>query len=524
MIVPGWIVRMIYKKGSLKNEGDFFSFSFLNRFTSGKITLVSPDTISVTSPLGNLELSSFPVLYIDGKEIKKQDIILNIGGKDLPEYDEEEMKKRVGEEIPLLKGEEIKTKVRGNLSEGRHNFQVIFNSKQFGTLVLNFSDSVGVEEKISLWERIKNIFIKFKKKEKIDLSKYIIPHKKPDANFGRLKKALLCEVPDRVPLLELGIDEEVKCAFLKKQLSSLKEEVEFWISTGYDYIPVWGINITPRKVEFISSHTTPYKEGMQERGFIDEQRGVITNFEEFEKYPWPEIEDSNFIIFEEIKKYLPKDIKVIGVISGVFESVSQAMGLATFCYSFIDQPLLVEKLFEKIGGLQLDIIKRMTQFEFVGALWIADDIAYKTSTIISPQYLRKYVFPWYRKFSEIAREKKLPVLFHSDGNLTEVIDDLIEAGISALHPVEPTAMDIKVLKNKYNKKLCLCGNIDLCYTLTRGTKEEIEKEVKERIREIAPDGGYCLGSANSITNYVPLENFLAMNKAAIKYGKYPISI
>jgi uroporphyrinogen decarboxylase len=523
MIVPNWIVKMIYKKGSLKNEGDFYSFSFVNKLSSGKITLTSLDTISVTSPLGNLELSSFPILYVDGCKIEKEDVILNINGEDLPRYDEEEAKKRIGESIDFPRGVEIKTKIKGNLSDGKHTFQVIFNSRQFGSIVLNFSDYIGVVPEISIWEKIKSFFFK-KRKEKIDLSKYIISERKPDANFGRLKKALICEIPDRVPLLELGIDEEVKCAFLNKEISSLKEEVEFWLSAGYDYVPLWGINITPRKVEFISSHKTTYKEEMQERGFVDENRGVITNFEEFEKYPWPEIEDSNFIMFEEIKKYLPKDIKVIGILNGIFECVSQAMGLQTFCYSLVDQPELVEKMFEKIGNLQLQILKKMVQFDFLGAIWIADDIAYKTSTIISPENLRKYVFCWYKKFSDLAKSKGLPVLFHSDGNLLSVIDDLIDAGISALHPIEPTAMDIKYLKEKYKKKICLCGNIDLCYTLTRGTKEEIEKEVKERIKEIAPSGGYCLGSANSITNYVPLENFLTMNRTAIKYGKYPIKI
>jgi uroporphyrinogen decarboxylase len=85
-------------------------------------------------------------------------------------------------------------------------------------------------------------------------------------------------------------------------------------------------------------------------------------------------------------------------------------------------------------------------------------------------------------------------------------------------------MDIRKVKREYGKRLCLMGNLDLGYTLTRGTPAEVEAEVKERIRTIAPGGGYCLGSSNSVTEYVPLANYNAMREAAFKYGKYPIRI
>jgi len=104
----------------------------------------------------------------------------------------------------------------------------------------------------------------------------------------------------------------------------------------------------------------------------------------------------------------------------------------------------------------------------------------------------------------------------------EVLPDVVECGFAAIQPVEPKAMDIVEVKRRYGKHLCLIGNIDLGGSLVRGTPEQVEAEVRQRIRELAPGGGYMVGSSNSITNYVPLDNFRAMIEATFKWGRYPI--
>jgi len=71
--------------------------------------------------------------------------------------------------------------------------------------------------------------------------------------------------------------------------------------------------------------------------------------------------------------------------------------------------------------------------------------------------------------------------------------------------------------------VCLFGNIDLGYTLTLGTPEMVREEVRQRIRDVAPGGGYCVGSSNSVTNYVPMANYRAMLQAVDDFGRYPIS-
>ena len=85
-------------------------------------------------------------------------------------------------------------------------------------------------------------------------------------------------------------------------------------------------------------------------------------------------------------------------------------------------------------------------------------------------------------------------------------------------------MDINEVKQRYGDRLALFSYIDLSYTLTRGTPEKMRAKVKQRIRDLAPGGGYAVGSSNSVTRYVPLENFNAVRQATFEYGAYPIHL
>jgi uroporphyrinogen decarboxylase len=137
---------------------------------------------------------------------------------------------------------------------------------------------------------------------------------------------------------------------------------------------------------------------------------------------------------------------------------------------------------------------------------------------------RKYVFPWYKKHTEMVHSRGLPVLLHTCGDPSALFEDIIEAGFDALHPLQSNAVDIYEVKRLLGDRLCLCGNIDLTYEPTLGSPDEVAGDVKEHVRRLAPGGGYCLGSSNSIPNYVPLDRYLAMNRACLEFGTYPIAL
>jgi uroporphyrinogen decarboxylase len=261
------------------------------------------------------------------------------------------------------------------------------------------------------------------------------------------------------------------------------------------------------------------------RNWASEAEGVITNMEEFERYVFPSYENGiSMAAFEQAGELLPPGMKVIGQYGDIFTWVWTLMGFETFSMALFDQPELVERMFDKLGGLIYSMFERMVEYDCVGALWYSDDIAYTESLMVSPATLRQYLFPWMKKMGDLCRANDMPFIYHSDGDLFPVFDDIIDCGVNAVQPIEPKAMDIVEVKKKVGGKLCVIGNIDLIYTLTRGSVEEVEAEVKERIRTIAPGGGYALGTANTVPDYVIPENYRAMVESCLKYGKYPISV
>ncbi len=355
-------------------------------------------------------------------------------------------------------------------------------------------------------------------------------HSTVSPNFDRLRQALLLQgEPDRVPLAEVYIDTAVKSAFLGRAVDDLAAQVEFYATAGYDFVELrqgLGLKMSealPQAARVAVSNYSVFAEGAQERTWAEEGRGLITNRAELAAFPWPDPEALDYSPFETAGNYLPRGMKVIAVGGKIFSPIWELMGLEAFCQALTEDEDLVARMYDRVGRIQYRVFEIMAGFDCVGAMWMADDLAYGQGFLVSPRHYRKYLFPWYRRMGELCRAKGLPLLFHTDGKVYDVIDDLIACGVNALHPIEPKAMDIVRVKRQWGDRLCLIGNIDLGYTLTRGTPQEVEAEVRQRIGECGPGGGYCVGSSNAITNYVPLANFNAMRQAAMRYGAYPLS-
>lgn len=194
-----------------------------------------------------------------------------------------------------------------------------------------------------------------------------------------------------------------------------------------------------------------------------------------------------------------------------------AMGMETFSMSLYDNPALVEAVLERYSNWSAQIAKRASQLGF-DFLWTADDLAFKTAPLISPKMFRQIILPHVRK---IADAVSIPWVFHSDGNLTSILPDLIDLGISAFNPIEPGAMNIADVKRQWGHKICLIGNVDV-HLLSTGTPDQITQEVHRLIQNIGPRGGYILSSGNSLASYCKPENVRAMVNTLKEHGTYPI--
>ncbi len=323
-----------------------------------------------------------------------------------------------------------------------------------------------------------------------------------------------------VPIAELGIHPIMKERLLGRPVKSLKDDVDFWYKAGYDYIKLQPIaDFNPGKLFLQDNENSKIDDdGAVSRNWATEGKGVITGLDDFENYIFPKKEDFGYSNFEKVRELLPEGMGVIGQYGDIFTMVWELMGFEQFSYALFDNPELLDALFDKIGNLVLSMFEYFAESDAVDVIWYSDDIAYISGLMTSPTILRKYFFPWLKKIGDMAKSSNKPLIYHTDGLLFDVMDDIIDCGVDALHPIEPQAMAIAEVKQRYGDRLSLIGHVDVDL-LARGSTEQVREQVRKNIEEAAYNGGYCVGSGNSIPDYVKYENYIAMLEAAQEFGR-----
>ncbi len=326
-------------------------------------------------------------------------------------------------------------------------------------------------------------------------------------DFVNLQNTLLNKKSKYVPMIELGIDPTIKAKFLGRPILTPEDDIEFMLNAGYDFVkiqPEIVINLNRQMLQ-----NTGQENDSHDRAWSPEGEGLITNWEEFEKYSWPNKDHINYSRFEVMRDKLPENMGIIGQYGDIYTNVWELMGFETFAMAIYEQPDLVQAIFDKMSDVILSMFNTMADMDFIGALWYSDDIAYSSNLMVSPDFLRVHFFPILKHIGDLTREKNIPFIYHTDGVLWDVMEDFINCGVTALHPIEPKSMDIYQVKQKFGDSLCLCGGVEVDL-LARGSSQEIIELATKYIEEIGTNGGYCLGSSNSIPNYVNFDNYQAM--------------
>jgi uroporphyrinogen decarboxylase-like protein len=271
----------------------------------------------------------------------------------------------------------------------------------------------------------------------------------------------------------------------------------------FDFVPPW---IADMGVDSRSGRT------FVKQGLLT-SRDSLKLFDEF--LPDPD----NPARYDQIAEWLAKyreDFAVFARIRLGSASTFESMGLDVFSLMLYDDPDLVKEIHRRFSEWSARVVQHLNKMDF-DFIWANDDHADTKAPWVNMEMYEEFMKP---NQLIVANEIRKPWIFHSDGNLFPILDGLVTLGMNAVHPVQPSAMDINKLKANYGDKVCIVGNIDLDYTLTLGTPEETEAEVKDRIEKVGKGGGYMISSANSITDYCKVENVRAMSRAVRKYGKY----
>jgi len=383
-----------------------------------------------------------------------------------------------------------------------------------------------------------------------------IPLKKPDPDFDTMTRVLGGEKRSgRVFFAELLIDEEVKRVIVEKyfkeknvpppraqRFGSDEEDnsyqyseeymsayrdyhrflINFYYKLGYHFIPdlEFYLNFSSlNKVSRVGKDTALFSRG--ERYWAEEGFGMIRNWEDFENFPWEKgrkMLDGYGEHLEFLSKNLPDGMKVAAQ-AAVYEPVMEWLlgyeGLFLFAF---DEPELVKAIIDSLAELVYESYVIAAQIDGVGVIWHGDDLGYKSGTMLSPELLRKWIFPWYKKFGEVARKYNKPYWYHCCGNKAEIMDELIDfVKIDALHAFEDSCCSVVSYKEKYGHRVGLIGGADID-KLVRSTSTDLKKYLNYILDSCMQGGRYVFGSGNSICNFIPLENYLTMLEVGQNWG------
>lgn len=317
---------------------------------------------------------------------------------------------------------------------------------------------------------------------------------RPAPDFGQFRKTLLRQGrPAYVPFYELGVSGGVIETLTGRRPDTQADVVQFYYRAGYDYVPV-GLYL-------------PFIEGT----LRDSSKGYpVRNRADYAGYRWPAWDPAILEALDKVAAVLPEGMKIVGQTNGIYEHVASIVGYENLCYLLTDDRPLIEELFTGVGELYVMLYGGMAQHEAVGALVISDDLGYKTQTLIAPDDLRELVLPWHKKFAALAHAANKPCILHSCGHLSSIMEDIIEAvRIDAKHSYEDAILPVTEAKRLYGSRITILGGFDLD-RLCRSTADEVRLYTRMLIEECGANGGYALGSGNSIADYVPAANYLAM--------------
>ena len=342
--------------------------------------------------------------------------------------------------------------------------------------------------------------------------------------------------PERVHFMELFQDDEIK-DLIAQQLdldSNLdknekyypyKREVAIQKALGYDIVSgtlepqlYFPSTILEKRPAYMTADTTSSeKQSRGTRQWSNEHKGAIGSWRDFEEYPWPDPETMDVSSLEWAEKNLEENMKVYLPCSAIYEFSSQVMGYEQMCYKLADNPNLVDAVINKMGELRLKQAKIYCDFDCVGMLFGGDDFGYKTSLFISKDFLVEKVFPWYKKIVDLAHNKGKLFILHSCGNLESIMDELIDdVGIDGKQSFEDVITPVTEAKRLYGDRIAVIGGMDMDF-MCIANEQQIRQRVRDTLDVCMPGGGYCMGTGNTVANYIPLQNYLTMLDESRRY-------
>ena len=337
----------------------------------------------------------------------------------------------------------------------------------------------------------------------------------------RVLTALRGKIPDRVPILEWFVHPKVYQAIIPG-------------STWSDFVEQIGLD----GISALFLYEGTFKETpIDERTVINEW-GVTLGVTDEHKAPI----DGPIKTIKDARRYIPPDPDAPHRLGSLPQYVQRFKGekaviwcqraefmwaadlrrLDNLLVDFIDDPQLAHEVLELVNEFAVALARRAVR-SGADVVMLGDDYAYNSGPMMSPTMFKTFIQPRLARVVRAIQEEGALCVKHSDGNLWPILDMIVDTGVDAINPMEPVAgMDIAEVKRRYGNRVCLIGNIDCGELLSRESRQEVTRAVRETIRQAAPGGGYIMSSSNTIHSSVKPDNYLEMIEATHKYGVYPL--
>ena len=351
--------------------------------------------------------------------------------------------------------------------------------------------------------------------------------------YERIMAALRLEQPDRVPIFELLINEPV----IRALYPDLSTDAEFQRGSQGGY-RIQADFIEREDIDAITIFEDGRVEWIDEEHYIDEwgltwqvpPSGIpyvvvhpIKSEKDLDALTPPDPDaDYRLDTLKEAVKRFKGERAIIFLGHDAFEFSHYLRGMENLLMDYILNPDFAKRIAKKVMDYKKRVLQRAAD-EGADILLTGDDYSHRHAPIMSPEHFREFVLPYLQEAVDVAKEKGVPFIKHTDGNIWAIMDDIVATGIDAIDPLEPIAeMDIGKVKELYGNQIAVAGNVDCGELLSRATPEEVVEAVKETIAKASPGGGHILASSNSIHPAVKPENYQAMLETAKRYGQYPL--
>lgn len=331
-----------------------------------------------------------------------------------------------------------------------------------------------------------------------------------EPDFNNLLQVFARKIPSRPTLFEFAFNDNLIGKLSGEPLPEatdrivpFKRLIKSFVNAGYDFttISAWRTNTL----------SFPKNEIEKKNSISLNSGSIITDLNSFEKYSWPDPNIGDYEIYYDLKKELPHGMKLIASGNGgLLENAIDLVGFENISLMYMLDENLATLIFDAVGSRLLRFYEIVSSIETVGACIVNDDWGFKNQTMFPPTMLRRWVFPWHKKIVDTIHQNGKIAILHSCGQLKDVMNDVIDyMKYDAKHSFEDQIIPIEEALDIWGRRIALLGGIDIDY-LARSSASSIVQRSKLILEKTLSTGGYALGSGNSIPDYIPDENFIAM--------------